>query len=532
MSLRLANIKSRIFRSLAPPRLRPPRCAACNRTRLSVEPLEDRCLLSSYSITDIGSITALTSYTAPANPLSGINNASAVQVAGAGANGHAYLWDSIHGMQDLGTVGTETNSAAVSINNAGQVVGRSWSYIRHDKHGVIYYTTTEDGFSWTSSSGMTSLRSSTFPTGINSSGEISGDTGAEASLWDGKKWIQLGILPGGTYSAALGINDYGQVVGYSADSTFSFLHGFLWTPSSPNSTRGTMIDLGTIFSSPGGSWAEAINSQGWVTGRSDDMNASGAGHAYVWVPSSKNGTAGSMTDLGTVAVNPSPGLSQSEGNAINGSGVVVGDANPAGATSQNQFVAVVWQPGTNGSYSISDLNNLIPAGTGWSLTRADAVNDSGQIVVEATNGTSYHALLLTPAGPSTPFARAAHGTRKTTLAGPLPASSAGPAFAPLPAPPLAGSSGIAPPTVGVSPRNGPATPSPAPLPLPSFTDRLTPADQADPFRFDSAPSKVARAAAERIFAGLGAEPPGALAGDDLALAGWGSDDLMPAAARG
>jgi hypothetical protein len=51
-------------------------------------------------------------------PLSGINNASPVQVAGSAANGHAYLWDSIHGMQDIGPVGKETNSAAVGINNA------------------------------------------------------------------------------------------------------------------------------------------------------------------------------------------------------------------------------------------------------------------------------------------------------------------------------------------------------------------------------------------------------------------------------
>jgi probable HAF family extracellular repeat protein len=404
MSLRLANIKSRIFRSLAPPRQRPPRSAACNRTRLAVEPLEDRCLLSSYSITDIGPITALTSYVAPANPLSGINNASTVQVAGEGANGVAYVWDSIHGMQDIGTVGKETNSKAVSINNAGQVVGVSWSYVRN--------RTIEDGFSWTSSSGMRSLGSSFFPVGINSSGEITGDTGAQAALWNGNRRIQLGILPGGTMSAALGINDYGQVVGYSQNDTNSFWHGFLWTPSSPNSTSGTMIDLGTIFSSPGGSWASAINSKGWVTGRSDDMNAGGAGHAYVWVPSSTNGTAGSWTDLGTLAVNPSAGVSQSEGNAINGSGVVVGDANPAGATSQNQFVAVVWQPGTNGSYSISDLNTQIPSGTGWTLTRADAVNDQGQIVVETAQG---HALLLTPATtPAAPALSAASVLTPTT----------------------------------------------------------------------------------------------------------------------
>jgi hypothetical protein len=74
------------------------------------------------------------------------------------------------------------------------------------------------------------------------------------------------------------------------------------------------------------------------------MNAGGAGHAFVLVPSSTNGTAGSMTDLGTLVVNSIPAFTQSEGNAINGSGVVVGDA-----SSPNQTVAVVWQPGANGS---------------------------------------------------------------------------------------------------------------------------------------------------------------------------------------
>jgi probable HAF family extracellular repeat protein len=489
MSLRLANIKSRIFRCLAPPRLRPPRSAACYRPRLAVEPLEDRCLLSSYSITDIGPITALTSYVAPANPLSGINNASTVQVAGEGANQLAYVWDSIHGMQDIGTVGKETNSKAVSINNAGQVVGVSWSYIRHDKHGVIYYTTTEDGFSWTSSSGMTSLGSSTFPTGINSSGEITGDKGAEAALRNGKQWIQLGILPGGTSSAALGINDYGQVVGYSQNDTNSFFHGFLWTPSSPNSTSGTMTDLGTIFSSPGGSWASAINSQGWVTGRSDDMNASGAGHAYVWVPSSTNGTAGSWTDLGTLAVNPSPGLSQSEGNAINGSGVVVGDANPAGATSQKQFVAVVWQPGTNGSYTISDLNNLIPSGTGWTLTRADAVNDQGQIVVETAQG---HALLLTPTTtPSAPALSAA--SARLLVRSPLSSSSIDPS-----APSVALSLSQLPAMQAAS-----ATPAlwfaQAPLFVPSLASNLPPAGHGSDC---TDPVQTSTPAADQVFASL------------------------------
>jgi hypothetical protein len=101
----------------------------------------------------------------------------------------------------------------------------------------------------------------------------------------------------------------------------------------------------------------------------------------------------------------------------------VGQSNPTGATSESQSDAVVWQPSTNGGYTLSDLNNLIPAGTGWLLTRADGVNDSGQIVAEATNGTSYHALLLTPAGPNMALAQPAGSTPKPTVAGSRHAST-------------------------------------------------------------------------------------------------------------
>ena len=75
----------------APPRRRP----AFRRPRL--EALEDRCLLSSYNITEIGTIVS---------PLvahyggSGINNAAVVQVVGPSAAGPgAYVRDSTHGTQ-------------------------------------------------------------------------------------------------------------------------------------------------------------------------------------------------------------------------------------------------------------------------------------------------------------------------------------------------------------------------------------------------------------------------------------------------
>ena len=38
---------------------------------------------------------------------------------------HAFLWTRETGMQDLGTVGSDPNSIAIGINDAGQIVGSS-----------------------------------------------------------------------------------------------------------------------------------------------------------------------------------------------------------------------------------------------------------------------------------------------------------------------------------------------------------------------------------------------------------------------
>lgn len=45
---------------------------------------------------------------------------------------------------------------------------------------------------------------------------------------------------------------------------------------------------------------------------------------------------------------------------------------------------------------MQDLNTLIPAGSGYQIRNATAINDNGQIVA---NTTSNHALLLTPSCP-------------------------------------------------------------------------------------------------------------------------------------
>jgi probable HAF family extracellular repeat protein len=304
---------------------------------LRLEALEGRCLPSGYSVTVIGPIQV--------NSGNDINNAAVVQVVGTNSNGHAFLWDSVRGMQDLGTIHNEANSSGYAVNDSGQVVGVAFTATYDPKS----HSTKVDsyGFLWTSTQGMQSLGQNDRPSDINAAGEASGTIvqsqhfgteNPQAALWNGH-WTGTGAPSGGTSSGA-GINSYGQVVGY----TYNFYQrAFLWTPSTTGGTTGTVQDLGTLGGSQ--SAASAVNGRGYVTGAAT-LPGSNNFHAFVWQPSTANGTSGTMIDL-------DPGGVESTGVDINSSGLVVGDSDNS---------AVLWQPGTNGSHTMSDLNRLIPAG--------------------------------------------------------------------------------------------------------------------------------------------------------------------------
>jgi probable HAF family extracellular repeat protein len=169
--------------------------------------------------------------------------------------------------------------------------------------------------------------------------------------------VNLGTL-GGTLSEARGINDNGQVVGYSYISGNSTTHAFLWQ-------NGTMTDLGTLGGSS--SLAQGINNSGRVAGQSS-VTGDAETHAVTW----QNGT---ITDLGT------PGQF-SGANAINDNGQVVG------AAYNGSYHATLWQNGT-----ATDLGTL--SGTQAAQSFAVAINASGQVVgySSALGDTETHAFL-------------------------------------------------------------------------------------------------------------------------------------------
>jgi probable HAF family extracellular repeat protein len=114
--------------------------------------------------------------------------------SGGSGSGHAFLWDAVNGMQDLGTLPRDSFSRALGINDSGQVVGDSYTAF----------------------------------------------SAPHAFLWDAVNGIQdLGTLPGGGFSRALGINDNGQVVGSATTADGSY-DAFVWQ-------NGTMSDLNDLI---------------------------------------------------------------------------------------------------------------------------------------------------------------------------------------------------------------------------------------------------------------------------------------------
>jgi probable HAF family extracellular repeat protein len=327
-----------------------------------LESLEERCLLS-YQITDLGTFPGDNGSIAY-----GLNDSG--QVVGDssidGFPGHAFLWDATNGMQDLGTLPGDRFSRALGINDSGQVVGYSYT-------GFL----TRHAFLWDATNGMQDLGTLggafSRADGINSSGQVVGHSetagGAlHAFLQDAVHGMQdLGTLPGDNISEARGINSSGQVVGYS-ESAGGGLHAFL-----QDAVHG-MQDLGTL---PGDSASQAlgINDSGQVVGYSQRVFL----HAFLW------DAVRGMQNLGTLGRG-------AFATGLNSNGQVVGVAEVFDQ-SFGDYVddAFVWQNGT-----MSDLNDLIPRGSGWNLASATAINNAGQIVGEGAHNGQIRAVLLTP----------------------------------------------------------------------------------------------------------------------------------------
>jgi probable HAF family extracellular repeat protein len=293
-----------------------------------------------YTITDLG----------PGNA-EAINSAG--QVAGYTGSVQAYLW-SQGTTTPLGTLGG-SYSVAYALNDNGLVAGQA-DATDGNYHAFLYNGSMND---------LGSLGA--YPTtawGINLSGEVVGISNNQAFLYNGTMQ-GLGFLAG-NYSVARGINASGTIVG-SSTTNGGPEEAFIYS-------GGSMLGLGGVPGGNGYSNGLAINASGEVTGNA--INNLGDYEAFLY-----NGTT--MQGLGTLS-----GFANSWGIGINASGEVVGSLTGTYGVPQDAMVDV--------GGTMYDLNSLVGNLGGWSLSEAEGVNDSGDIVGFGSVGGVQHGFLLTP----------------------------------------------------------------------------------------------------------------------------------------
>jgi len=193
---------------------------------------------------------------------------------------------------------------------------------------------------------------------INDRGEIAGSyaTGAgdRAFLYRDGALLDLGALAPGASSAALAVNDRGEVVGQSNG------HAFLYR-------EGLMRDLGTLGGA--NSIAKGINDRGEIVGMASDAHGVPTPFLY----------DGAMRAL--------PGPSESGAIDINQRGIIVGSG-------EGVYGYVLARD------TVTRLQSLPEAAAkGWHHFEPTGINDRGWIVGTAFDATGEpRAFLLVPGG--------------------------------------------------------------------------------------------------------------------------------------
>ena len=271
-------------------------------------------------------------------------------------------------LRDLGTLGGAT-STGVAINDHGQVTGESVTSNSLATRGFLYDGTPGAGGAM-HDLGLFSGATSLSPSAINSANDIAGAAQTPAGQ---RAFHFLGVpgpeqlleplpLLGGSASGASGINDNGEITGWSYTVGDGQSHAFRY-----DINPGDIADLGTLGGlSSGGA---DINSSSQITGWSDDAAGNELAFRYDGTP----GIDGVMHALSSL----DPVDEFCRGTAINDAGVIVGDCS---RNERSVSRPVLWR--TDGSVVDLDawLDQVAPQlGAKWTLLDARDINNAGLI---------------------------------------------------------------------------------------------------------------------------------------------------------
>jgi probable HAF family extracellular repeat protein len=326
--------------------------------------------LGIYSLTDLGNLGATAG--GPFFPRYINENNQVVGVGPTGTPGQYAAYSSVNGagMSNIGGLGG--NSVAFALNNSGSAVGQS-------ENGPVTTATRWIAGVPSAVSGLSGPNNSAG--GINNSGQIAGwmdapSGGAVAYRLTGGTLENFGNL-GGLVSDIDGMNSSGRFVGNSETATggFNSFRAFVSSTSS-----NTLLDLGLLSPTHNSSLAFGINDAGAVIGTSNFFQAS----PFVFT------TQGFVWQNGVMREIPSP-LSYEilSPSGINNSGIVVGRTSPNAFSRADE----AWLfDGVELHLLTSHLESSL---TGWKITNAWEINDSGFIAAEALdpNGIVRNVLL-------------------------------------------------------------------------------------------------------------------------------------------
>ena len=179
--------------------------------------------------------------------------------------------------------------------------------------------------------------------------------------------IDIGTLPGGTFSQAFGINNNGDVVGFSTLNSDTALHAFLWR-------KGVMTDLSTLAPTDTlpYSLAYSINDKDEVVGLSETS-----------IPDAENVCGDSLVCLpvlwrgGAITALPTLGGTNGKASVINNRGQVAGTAENGEIDPNCQtpvFKPAVWEKGQVRSLPTAPFLN------GFMESGSVPMNEKGQVV--------------------------------------------------------------------------------------------------------------------------------------------------------